>query len=214
MAAAQKQAEEFEAELRRVQAAEKARQEASLKEQEAALKESEEAQAKARDAANKARAQQAHQQEAYLAQMMTERLAQFEDNFSNTWSTGLPGIHLFWLTADMNHGTEGDLIKSLFNKRLIADIEQYKMDSTMKVIFTQDGHMETHTEETKFIGICAEDKVDELSEVIGEHFKNHRRNGKFPAFDLTTFPIATGDVKYLEWAIEETAKEAKDKTEY
>jgi len=43
MAAAQKQAEEFEAELRRVHAAEKARQEASLKEQEAALKESEEA---------------------------------------------------------------------------------------------------------------------------------------------------------------------------
>lgn len=138
---------------------------------------------------------------------MTERIAQFESSFSNTWSTGMPGIHLFWLTADMNKGTEGDLIKSLFNKRLIADIEEYKMDTTLKVIFTQDGHMETHTENTKFIGICAEDKVDELSDTIAEHFKGHTRMGKFPSFDLTTLPIATGSVKYLEWAIEETAVE-------
>jgi len=145
--------------------------------------------------------------------MMTERLAQFENNFSNTWSTGLPGIHLFWLTTDMSIEKNDDLVKSLFNKRLIADIEEYKMDSTLKVMFTQDGKMESHTEETKFIGICAEDKVDELSDAISEHFKGHLRLGKFPSFDLTTFPIATGDVKYLEWAIEETAKEAKDKTE-
>lgn len=185
-----------------------------MKDQEASLKASEEAQRKARAAANNARAKQAEEQQAYLAQLMTERLAQFEDNFSNTWSTGTPGIHLFELTADLDHGTEGDLIKSLFNRRLIADIEQYKMDTTMKVIFTQEGHMETHTEETKFIGICNEDKIDELSEVIGAHFKNHRRNGKFPSFDLTTYAIATGSVKYLEWAIEETAIEAKDKTEY
>ena len=68
--------------------------------------------------------------------------------------------------------------------------------------------------ETKFIGVCAEDKVEELTEAIGNHFANHRRNGRFPSFDLTTFPIATGNVKYLEWAIEETAVLAKDKTEY
>jgi len=170
MAEAARRAEEFEAELARQKAAQKARHEAALKEQEASLKASEEAQRHAREAANKARAQQAEQQKAYLAQLMTERLAQFESSFSNTWSTGLPGVHMFWLTADLNKGTEGDLIKSLFNKRLIADIEEYKMDTTLKVIFTQDGHMETHTENSKFIGICAEDKVDLLSDAIAEHF--------------------------------------------
>lgn len=139
---------------------------------------------------------------------MTARIAQFEDMYSNTWSDGTTGLSMFWLTGDFNHETEDDLVKQLLNKKLIADVEEYKMDTTMKVIFTHDGKMETHTEETKFIGVTYDDKIEEMSKDIEKHFfKNHTRFGKFPDFDLTTIPIATGSKPYLEWALGEKSKE-------
>ena len=82
------------------------------------------------------------------------------------------------------------------------------MDSTMKVIFTHDGHMENHSEQTKFIGVVYDDKVEEMSKDIEKHFfKNHTRFGQFPDFDLTTVPIATGGKRYLQWALGEKSKE-------
>lgn len=77
---------------------------------------------------------------------MTARIAQFENLYSNTWSDGSTGLSTFTLTGDFNHETEDDLIKSLLLKKYIADVEEHKMDSTFKVVFTHDGHMEHHTE--------------------------------------------------------------------
>lgn len=111
MKAAEKEAEEFEADLKKQKEADKKSKDEALKNQAESLKAAEEAQAEARAASGVARSKQAEQQKAYLAQSMTARIAQFENLYTNTWSDGLPGLSMFWLTGDFNHETEDDLIK-------------------------------------------------------------------------------------------------------
>jgi hypothetical protein len=213
MKQAQKEAEEFEAALKKQKEDDKKQKDASLKAQAESLKEAEEAQKEAREAASAERSKQADKQKAYLAQQMTARIAQFEDMYTNTWSDGLPGLSLFSLSGDFNHETEDELIKHLLRNKLVADIEEYKMDTTLKFTFTHEGHMESHTnpEQVRFNGLVYDDKIEEMSKDITKHFfNNHTRIGKLPDFDLTTVPIATGSKQYLDWALTERTKPWKN----
>ena len=210
MKQAQKEAEEFEAALKKQKEDDKKQKDASLKAQAESLKEAEEAQKEAREAASAERSKQADKQKAYLAQQMTARIAQFEDMYTNTWSDGLS---LFSLSGDFNHETEDELIKHLLRNKLVADIEEYKMDTTLKYTFTHEGHMESHTnpEQVRFNGLVYDDKIEEMSKDITKHFfNNHTRIGKLPDFDFTTVPIATGSKQYLDWALTERTKPWKN----
>jgi len=184
-----------------------------LKDQAEALKQEEEAQKESRAAATNARSSQAAQQKAYLAEQMAERVAQFEDQYSNTWSDGTPGINMFWLTADMiqtgkedfNQGFTGDLIKDLFKYRLIADIEEIKHDTKMTVYYSHEEKLE-EDKRVKFIGITSADRIPDLTQFIEDSFKNHTHNGDFPQFDLVSVPIGTGHKQYIEFALNEVSK--------
>lgn len=98
---------------------------------------------------------------------MAERKAQFSNRFAHVWSDQTPGLSFFQLIVDFDLGTAQDLIKTLFRNRIIADVEELRADSTLKVIFDNDEHhMETHSEIYKYIGVTSDDRVDEFNDVV------------------------------------------------
>lgn len=145
---------------------------------------------------------------------MAERKAKFENRFSHVWADEAPGITQFSLTVDLDLGTAQELIGHLFKDRIISDVIEVHRDTTLKVIFDNpDGHLETHTEPYKYLGVVSEERVEELVKAVDQASKNHTRHGKFPPFELYTHPIATGNKNYIAMEIEETLKEKPDKEE-
>jgi len=145
---------------------------------------------------------------------MAERRAQFSNRFAHVWSDQTPGLSFFQLVVDFDLGTAQDLVRTLFRKRVVADIEELRSDSTLKIIFNNDDrHMETHTEIYKYIGVTSDERIPELTDIVNTAARGHTRHGKFPAFDIVTSPIHTGNKDYLIWAQEETAKVQKDHVE-
>lgn len=74
--------------------------------------------------------------------------------------------------------------------------------------------METHEEVYRFIGVTSDDRIEEFNQVINVIGKNFTRMGRFPAFDLVTFPVATGSKEYIEYAQIETLREKPDSKDY
>jgi hypothetical protein len=213
MKRAEEAAEAFRKKLAAERAEQKRRHEEALKAQAKMLAEAAELQAEAEKAAADARHEQAEAQKIYLAQQMAERRAQFTDRYPHVWHTGETGLTKFDLTVDFDLGTARQLLKTLFHKRIIADLEEVRSSetgSTFKQIFTANGTMETHEEVYRYIGVTSEDRLEEFIEIVNAVGRNHTRMGRFPAYDLVTFNIATGSKQYIEYAQIETLKEKPD----
>lgn len=217
MKKASEEAEAYRKKLAAERAEQKRRHEEALKAQAAMLAEAAELQAEAEKEAAEARHEQAEAQKVYLKQQMAERRAQFTDRYPHTWHTGETGLAKFELTVDFDLGTAHQLVKTLFHKRLVADMEEVRASgtaSTLKVVFTANGTMETHEEIYRYVGVTSEDRIEEFNEVVNTMGKNHTRMGRFPAFDLVTIPIATGSKQYIEYAQIETLREKPDSKDY
>lgn len=218
MKAAEEAAEAFRKKLAAERAEQKRRHEEALKAQAKMLAEAAAAQAKADKEATNARHEQAEAQKVYLAQQMAERRAQFTDLYPHTWHQGETGLAYFELTVDFDLGTAHQLIKELFHRRIVADMEEVRSglntQTTFKVIFTQNGTMETHEEVYRYVGVTSEDRVAEFTSLVNHIGKNHTRMGRFPAFDLVTLPIASGSKQYIEYAQIETLREKPDAKQY
>lgn len=96
----------------------------------------------------------------------------------------------------------------------MEEVRSSATGSTFKQIFTANGTMETHEEVYRFVGVTSEDRLDEFNQVINVIGKNFTRMGRFPAFDLVTFPVATGSKEYIEYAQIETLREKPDSKDY
>ena len=214
---ASEEAEAFRNQLEKERAEQKRRHEEALKAQTKMLAEAAADQALADKEATNARGIQAESQKIYLQQQMAERRAQFTDMYPHCWHQGETGLALFELTVDFDLGTAHQLTKSLFHKRLVADMEEVRSSataSTFKTIFTNNGSMEVHDEVYRYVGVTSEDRVQEFTDIVNLHGKNFTRMGKFPAFDLITIPIAAGSKQYIEYAQIETLREKPDTKQY
>lgn len=100
---------------------------------------------------------------------MAERRAQFTDRYPHVWHTGETGLTAFDLTVDFDLGTAHQLVKNLFFHRVVADMEEVRAGpthSTFKLVFTQNGTMETHDEVYRFQGVTSEDRLPEFIDIV------------------------------------------------
>ena len=132
---------------------------------------------------------------------MAERLAKFESNYKNVWSSGPTGASMVHLTVENRHVAE-DLIMKLFQQTLIADVSDFQNGVSRR--YLNNGKMVNDEEQHSLIMITSDNRVAELIEAVAASQANKTSNPGF--FDLVVSPLATGSKEYIQWVKEQTQK--------
>lgn len=118
------------------------------------------------------------------------------------WAAGPTGIS--WLTMHVESRSDvDDLIKKLFDKTLIADVQD--INHIYQKIYAHDQHLDTDFNMRKIFFLTSDERIPEVLDVLSAFFSSRKSHYHMTStFDLIVTPIATGNNQYVEYVKNQT----------